>query len=144
MDDMEVYLDTPPPQASAFATWARSDAQPFSPMRLRVTDGNTVRAVLDVETAQDLDRHLAQLSATLPAQRLEVHLWHGNAWWNLSDDLAQYAAWRVGPGRPTEAEARRFAGAPLSRPDWLYDAACQMQRLLDAALGAERPRPPRA
>lgn len=144
VEDMEVYLDTLPPQAPAFTARPRSAAQPPSHMRLRVIEGETVWAVFDVENAQDLERHLAQLTATWAAKRPEVHLWYGNAWWNLSDDLAQYAAWGIGLGRPTDTEARRFAGAPLSRPDWLYDAARQMQRLLDAALGAERPRPPRA
>ena len=71
------------------------------------------------------------------ATSLQVHLWYNQAWWNLSDDLSQFFAWIIEAGMATFDETRAFAAAPLSRPDWLFEAARQMKNLL--AVASESP-----
>ncbi len=116
----------------------RSRGQHRQDMQLRLADGPAALAVFEARTEEEFAERLVRIQRTLKDQlqttaRLEVHLWHNDAWWNLSDDLAQFFAWGLETGRATPDETRRFVGAPLSRLDWLYRAARQMQRLLDAA-----------
>ncbi len=101
-------------------------------------DGRTEVAVLDVMSAVELAEVLPCIQddvgdRLLVAAPLQVHVWHRNAWWNLSDDLSQFFAWIIETGTGTHDETRAFAAAPLSRPDWLFEAARQMKKLLDVA-----------
>ncbi len=107
-------------------------------MRLRLLDGSTEVAVLDVVSAEELAKVLSGIQddvedRLLVAVPLRVHVWHLGAWWNLSDDLSQFFAWIMETGAGTLDETRAFAAAPLSRSDWLFEAAGQMKKLLDVA-----------
>ena len=101
-------------------------------------DGRTEVAVLDIASAEDLAEVLPCVQDNvgdrlLVAVPLQVHVWHRHAWWNLSDDLSQFFAWIIETGAGTLDETRAFAAAPLSRSDWLFEAARQMKKLLDVA-----------
>ena len=107
-------------------------------MRLRLMDGTTELAVLEVESAEALASALSHIQSEYggrleTAASLQVHLWHNQAWWNLSDDLSQFFAWMIEAGTATVDETRAFAAAPLNRPEWLFEAARQMQKLLVVA-----------
>jgi len=107
-------------------------------MRLRLMNGSTEVAVLEITSAEELAEVLPcvqnevrdRLLATEP---LQIHVWHNDAWWNLSDDLSQFFAWIIETRAGTLDETRAFAAAPLSRSDWLFEAAQQMKKLLDVA-----------
>ena len=101
-------------------------------------DGRTEVAVLDITSAEELAEVLPrvqdEVGDRLPgATPLQVHVQHRQAWWNLSDDLSQFFAWIIETGAGSLDETRAFAAAPLSRPDWLFEAAWQMTKLLDVA-----------
>ncbi len=152
MDNTPKYLDRPTPQAETPpvvpdaegtaaddrpAAYPRMRRNPPS-VRLRLADGPIELADVEAHSAAELAERFAGLQRAaqerlLATSRLAVYLWHGGAWWNLSDDLAHAVAWHGGAVRATPDEIQRFAGAPLSRFDWLYEAARQMQRLLEAA-----------
>ena len=107
-------------------------------MRLRFMDGSTEVAVSEIGSVEELTRVLSYVKDNVgdrlhAAEALQVHVWHNGAWWNLSDDLSQFFAWIIETGAGTLEETRAFAAAPLSRPDWLFEAARQMQKLLDIA-----------
>ena len=107
-------------------------------MRLRLMSGNATVAELNIGSASELRESLAVLQDLSEEQLdcagpLQVHLWHNNAWWSLSDDLAHFFAWIIETKAAPVAEARLFSANPLSRPDWLYEAAQQMKVLLDVA-----------
>ncbi len=107
-------------------------------MRLRLMDGTTELAFLEVDSAEALAEALSHIQSECggrleTAASLQVHLWHNQAWWNLSDDLSQFFAWMIEAGTATVDETRAFAAAPLSRPEWLFEAARQMQKLLVVA-----------
>ena len=102
-------------------------------MRLRLTCGFLEAEILDVASQEALAEALARRTradSVLPSQ---IHLWHNEAWWNLTDDLEPFLHWIIATQGVKVLDARRFAEAPLHRPDWLFEAARQMQRLLDAA-----------
>lgn len=101
-------------------------------MRLRLTSGYLDAEIIDVSSQEELARALARRTTASPLLPSQIHLWHNNAWWNLTDDLAPFLNWIIETQGVDVAEARRFGEAPLQRPDWLFEAACQMQRLLDA------------
>ncbi len=101
-------------------------------------DGRTELAVLEVESAEALASALFHIESECEgriesAASLQVHLWHNQAWWNLSDDLSQFFAWIIEAGRATFDETCAFVAAPLTRPDWLFEAAGQMKKLLVVA-----------
>ena len=105
-------------------------------MRLRLMDGATELAVLEVESAEALSSalfHIESEGRLETATSLQVHLWHNQAWWSLSDDLSQFFAWIMEVGTATFDETRAFVAAPLTRPDWLFEAARQMKKLLVVA-----------
>ena len=108
-------------------------------MRLRFMDGSTEVAVLEIASSEELTQVLLAYmqddvgGRLRSAEALQVHLWHNKAWWNLSDDLSQFFAWIIETGAGSLDETRVFAAAPLSRPDWLFEAARQMKKLLDVA-----------
>ena len=102
-------------------------------MRLRLTSGYLGDEILDVSSKEGLAEVLAQRAPAESLLPCQIHLWHNDAWWNLTDDLGPFLHWIVETQGVEMDEARRFASAPLLRPDWLFEAACQMQRLLDAA-----------
>ena len=107
-------------------------------MRLRLMDGRTEVAVLDVASAEELAEMLPCVrdglgDRLLRQKPVQVHVQHRQAWWNLSDDLSQFFAWIIETGVGSLDETRAFAAAPLSRPDWLFEAARQMKKLLDVA-----------
>ncbi len=107
-------------------------------MRLRFMDGNTEVAVSEIGSQEELTRVLTYVQDNVgdrlhAAEALQVHVWHNKAWWNLSDDLSQFFAWTIETGAGSLDETRAFAADPLSRPDWLFEAARQMQKLLDIA-----------
>ena len=118
-------------------------------MRLRLMDGCTELAVVAVDSAEALAEVLCHIRSehgerVQAAASLQVHLWYDQAWWNLSDDLSQFFVWSIEAGTATFDETRAFAAAPLSRPDWLFEAARQMEKLLAVVavspLGDERSR----
>ena len=101
-------------------------------------DGSTEVALVDVTSAEALAEVLPHIQDKardwrLVVSPLQVHVWHRHAWWNLSDDLSQFFVWIIETGTGTLDETRAFAAAPLSRPDWLFEAARQMKKLLDVA-----------
>ena len=102
-------------------------------MRLRLMDDGVEMAVLEIASAEELRDILthAEGERLRAVRHLHVHLWHDYAWWNLSDDLSQFFTWVIETGIGTLEETRAFAAAPLSRPDWLFEAALQMKKLLD-------------
>ena len=102
-------------------------------MRLRLTCGYLEAEILDVSSQEDLAEVLARRSTAASLLPSQIHLWHNEAWWNLTDDLAPFLHWIIETQDVDLDEARRFAEDPLDRPDWLFEAARQMQRLLDAA-----------
>ncbi len=107
-------------------------------MRLRLMDGSTEVAVLEITSAEELAEVLTHVQdevrdRLLATEPLQIHVWHNDAWWNLSDDLSQFFAWIIEAGAGTLDETRAFAAAPLSRSDWLFEAAQQMKKLLDVA-----------
>lgn len=107
-------------------------------MRLRLMDGTTELAVLEVDSAEALAEALSHIQSEYGGRlettaSLQVHLWHNQAWWSLSDDLSQFFAWIMEVGTATFDETRAFVAAPLSRPDWLFEAARQMKKLLEVA-----------
>ena len=105
-------------------------------------NGSTEVAVLEITSAEELAEVLPcvqnevrdRLLATEP---LQIHVWHNDAWWNLSDDLSQFFAWIIETKAGTLDETRAFAAAPLSRSDWLFEAARQMKKLLDVVTGEQ-------
>ena len=101
-------------------------------------DGDAKLAVLEVDSAEALAEVLCHVQSECgerlqTAASLQVHIWYNQAWWNLSDDLSQFFAWIIEAGTATFDETRAFAAAPLSRPDWLFEAARQMKKLLVVA-----------
>ena len=107
-------------------------------MRLRFVAGRTELASLEVASAQELADKLVHVFPNLeydpesiPA--IDVHLRYRDAWWNLTSDLEEFNAWIVEAKGASPAATVRFSKNPLSRPDWLYEAAVQLGRLLDAA-----------
>lgn len=113
---------------------------PFIPMRFRLTGLFPQPLLIDAETADELTTALDELLTAVQSPRRRdaatLHLWHGDAWWNLTDDLTHFADWlQAMPGTDPVA-VRHFVEAPLDRPDWLFLAAAQMRRLLDAAADA--------
>jgi len=101
-------------------------------------DGSTEVAVCEIGSSEELTKVLTHVQDDVGARlqaadALQVHLWYNNAWWNLSDDLSQFFAWIIETGAGTLDETRIFAAAPLSRPDWLFEAAQQMKKLLEVA-----------
>ena len=107
-------------------------------MRLRLMEGRTEVAVLEIASAEELNEELVLIRELVgdwlfTTPHLRVHLWHDAAWWNLSDDLSQFFTWIIETGAGTPEETRAFTSAPLSRPDWLFEAAWQMKTLLEVA-----------
>ena len=107
-------------------------------MRLRLMEGSTEVAVVEIASAEELKEGLALIRELVgnwlfSTPHLRVHLWHDAAWWNLSDDLSQFSTWIIETGAGTLEETRAFTTAPLSRPDWLFEAAWQMKTLLEVA-----------
>ena len=107
-------------------------------MRLRFMDGSTEVAVSEIGSVEELARVLSYVRGEVgdrlhAAGALQVHVWHNDAWWNLSDDLSQFFAWIIETGAGSLDETRAFAADPLSRPGWLFEAARQMQKLLEVA-----------
>lgn len=107
-------------------------------MRLRFVDSGTEVAVSEIASSEELAEVLTSMHNNVgdrlrAAEALQVHVWYNQAWWNLSDDLSQFFAWIIETGAGSLDETRAFAAAPLSRPDWLFEAARQMQNLLDIA-----------
>lgn len=107
-------------------------------MRLRLLSGNANMAELSIGSAAELRESLTALpgfseAQSDPIEHLQVHLWHNHAWWSLSDDLEQFFAWIIETKAATVAETRLFSANPLSRPDWLFEAAQQMKILLEVA-----------
>ena len=101
-------------------------------------DGGDELAVLEVDSAEALAEALSHIQSEggdrlQTAASLQVHIWHNHAWWNLSDDLSQFFAWIIEAGTATFEETRAVAAAPFSRPDWLFEAARQMEKLLIVA-----------
>ena len=101
-------------------------------------DGGDELAVVEVDSAEALAEALSRIQSEYgdrlhTATALQVHLWYNRAWWNLSDDLSQFFAWLIEASAATIDETRAFAAAPFSRPDWLFEAARQMKKLLVAA-----------
>jgi hypothetical protein len=101
-------------------------------------DGDAEVAVLEVRSAKELTEALVHVQDNdrdrlYAAKHLQFHVWHDAAWWNLSDDLSQFFAWIIETRAGTLDETRAFAEAPLSRSDWLYEAAWQMKKLLAVA-----------
>ncbi len=112
-------------------------------MLLRLMDGGAELAVLEADSAEALAEVLSHIQSEYgdrlhTAASLQVHLWHNQAWWNLSDDLSQFFAWNIEAGTATVDETRAFAAAPFSRPDWLFEAARQMTTLLVVATESPR------
>ncbi len=112
-------------------------------MRLRLMDGGAELAVLEVDSAEALAEVLSHIQSEYgdrlhTAASLQVHLWHNQAWWNLSDDLSQFFAWNIEAGTATFDETRAFVVAPLSHPEWLFEAARQMKKLLVVATEGPR------
>ncbi|MDX1546186.1 MAG: hypothetical protein R3247_04325 [Rhodothermales bacterium] len=109
-------------------------------MRFRLTGLFPQALLIDAETAAEmasaLDERLAAVQSPRRRNAAKVHLWHGDAWWNLTDDLTHFADWLQAMPGTDPAEVHRFTEAPLERPDWLFLAAAQMRRLLDAAADA--------
>ncbi|MCH7567299.1 MAG: hypothetical protein IH787_06550 [Nitrospirae bacterium] len=107
-------------------------------MRLRLMDGSAELAVIEVDSAEALAEVLSHIQSEYGGRlettaSLQVHLWHNQAWWSLSDDLSQFFAWIMEVGTATFDETRAFVAAPLTRPDWLFEAARQMKKLLVVA-----------
>ncbi|MFQ5571643.1 MAG: hypothetical protein ACE5G0_18335 [Rhodothermales bacterium] len=112
-------------------------------MRIRLIDGGRELAVLEVRSADELSTKLTRdtlRKRVFSAEQLQVHLWHSGAWWNLSEDLSEFFSWIIETGEASFDETRQFAKAPLSRSDWLYEAARQMQTLLTVASQATEDR----
>ena len=107
-------------------------------MRLRLMDGSDELAVIELDSAEALAEVLSHIQSEYgdrlqTAASLQVHMWYNQAWWNLSDDLSQFFTWIIEAGTATVDETRAFAAAPLSRPEWLFEAARQMQKMLVVA-----------
>lgn len=98
-------------------------------VRLAVLEGDSVEAL-----AEELARTQREYGDRLQkAVSLQVHLWHTQAWWSLSDDLSQFCTWIIDARMASFDETCVFVAAPLSRPEWLFEAARQMKQLLEAA-----------
>ncbi len=107
-------------------------------MRLRLMDASDELAVIELDSAEALAEVLSHIQSEYgerlqTAASLQVHMWYNQAWWNLSDDLSQFFTWIIEAGTATVDETRAFAAAPLSRPEWLFEAARQMQKMLVVA-----------
>lgn len=118
-------------------TCAWKHSEELESMRLRFMAGRSEIASLEVASAQELAEKLTHVFPDLEhapqsVTGVEVHLRHKNAWWNLTNDLAEFNAWIVEARGASLEATRQFAKAPLSRPDWLFEAAVQLGRLLDA------------
>ena len=107
-------------------------------MLLRLMDGSAELAEIEADSAEALAEVLSHIQSESgdrlqTAASLQVPMWYNQAWWTLSDDLSQFFTWIFEAGTATVDETRAFAAAPLSRPEWLFEAARQMQKLLVVA-----------
>jgi len=112
-------------------------------MLLKLLDDGAPMAVLNVDSTEELEAALTRVQAEQGTRFLEdaqpqIHLWHNEAWWNLSDDIAQFHVWSVETGRASLNETRAWADDPFSRSDLLFEAARQMKKLLEAADGISK------
>lgn len=113
---------------------------PSSAMSLRLRIQQAKQEPIDVEAASEaeLARVLLQVSSghttvSTSSPAWSFYLNHDGRWWNLSANLWEYCLCKVEAGTATTEEVRPFVERPFLRPDWLFDAAQQMARLLQVS-----------
>lgn len=104
-------------------------------MEFRLTEGRHELVVFNASDGNELAEALLAHGAGGEVQGIHVHLWHSDAWWNLTSDLSQFATWLVEAKQMSPEDVAHFEAKPWQMPELLWEAACQLQRLLDAATG---------
>ena len=108
------------------------------PLQVRLCNRYIEAVDFEAHTRAEFIRNLRWATRQLPEaqagpQGWQVHLFYGEEWWDLSANLPAFCRWMLERGRSSFDEIDGFMQVPVSRPEWLYEAAEQMSRLLRAA-----------
>ncbi len=109
-------------------------------MKLRLVERGREYHEFEAPSVEDLAHYLEHVarSKEQTAEALagmHLHLWHSDTWWDLTKDLSPFTSWLMDVIDAEPEDVRRFMEHPFEYPDWLFLAAVQMKRLLDAATG---------